>query len=110
MNAEIRQIVREELKAAGLSQEQAAIQAGVSPSSVHRVMSDEERGGKVPEVWAALFDLLNLEVTVRRKKKPVPYNKTEAYLRARQKRLMAEQALAEHLRAEEQRKAEPKQE
>lgn len=85
--------MKEELKAAGLSYDKAAMQAGISPSSVQRVMSDDARGGKVPEVWAALFDLLNLEVTVKPKEKPVPYEETESYKRAKEQRQAAEKRL-----------------
>lgn len=79
------------------------MQTGISPSSINRALNDDARSAKVPEVWAALFDLLNLEVTVRTKTKPVPYEKTESYKKAKEKRAEARRKLAERF---EQAKAE----
>lgn len=63
MNDEIRQIIQQAIWSGERTQAEVAAQLGISPYSLSRALLHQ---GKIPGIWARLFDLLGYQLTLRR--------------------------------------------
>jgi lambda repressor-like predicted transcriptional regulator len=64
MNAEIRAAVDARLKEKGMSRADLARAVGAQPNNVTRALNDTGgNGGKVPPLWAAILETLDLDLT-----------------------------------------------
>ena len=64
MNDEIRAAVKARLKEKGLTQADLARATGKHPNAISRTLNGHKDGGKVPEIWAAILEALDLRLTV----------------------------------------------
>ncbi|PYE48379.1 helix-turn-helix domain-containing protein [Deinococcus yavapaiensis] len=68
MNDEIRGKVDELLKEKGLTRSDLARAAGKTPQAITRALNGgKDGGGQLPGIWAAIFDALDVKLTIERK-------------------------------------------
>lgn len=68
MNDEIRAAVQARLEQKHLSRSDLARLIGKHPNAVTRALNGLPDGGKVPPIWAAILEALDLDLTVSPKK------------------------------------------
>lgn len=64
MNEEIRAAVQRRLEEKHLSRSDLARQIGKHPNAVTRALNGLPDGGKVPPIWSAILEALDLRLTV----------------------------------------------
>ena len=65
MNEEIRGLVDTRLKEKGMTRADLARAVEAQPAHISRALNDiGGRGGKVPDLWASIFEALDLRLTV----------------------------------------------
>lgn len=65
MNEEIRALVEVRLKEKGMTRADLARAVDTRPTHITRALNDTGgRGGKVPDLWASIFEALDLRLTV----------------------------------------------
>lgn len=64
MNDEIRAAVNARLKEKGMSRADLARAVGKHPNHITRALNGLPDGGKVPPLWAAILEALDLRLTV----------------------------------------------
>jgi|GEM_PF-6724484 len=66
MTEEVRAAINARLREKGMTRADLARATGKTPQTVTRALNASGRGaGSVPEVWAAMLDALDLELTTR---------------------------------------------
>lgn len=65
MNEEIRVKVDARLEQKGMTRADLARAVGANPNAITRALNDTGgRGGKIPDLWAAILEALDLRLTV----------------------------------------------
>lgn len=65
MNVEVRAKVNTRLAEKGMSRADLARAVGKHPNAITRALNGTPDGGKVPPLWAAILEALDLELTVK---------------------------------------------
>ena len=65
MNEQVRQVVRERMKAEGVTHEKLAELTGIERPNVTRLLTGQS--GRVPENWQKVLDALGLELVAVKK-------------------------------------------